>query len=168
MFTVTAQMQGLGKALENLREVDRRCARKVLPKSVRAGAKVLARAAKEEAPVDTGTLSKSMWTRVKSYNGGKRVQSIVGPRRMKYANGKNPAKYAHLVALGHRVANRGKLLRIQGKGKNTRFTGGKGKMLGRSKGNPFMARAASQADTAAVATFTATATALILAGMPTP
>lgn len=168
MFTVTMQMQGLGKALENLREVDKRVARKVLPKGIRAGAKVLAKVAKAEAPVDTGTLRKSMWTRVKSYQGGKRVQAIVGPRRFKYANGKNPANYAHLVELGHRVANRGKLLRVQGKGKNTKFKGGQGKMLGRAKGNPFMSRAANAADNMAIATFTAVATAEILAGMPAP
>lgn len=48
---------------------------------------------------ETGTLRRSITGKVITYSSGV-VIMLVGPRRRKYANGRNPANYAHLVELG--------------------------------------------------------------------
>lgn len=170
------QLEGLSQALAKLRAVDRKAASKVVPKALRAGAKVFVREAKAQAPVDSGVLRRAMTVKVKSYAKSGKKLAIIGPRNKRAANGRNPANYAHLVELGHRVSRKGKLGRgVQSlrtiiepaaisklRAKIAAGKHGPGQQIGYVPPNAFMARAARAAEAPAIAAFISTAEAEIL------
>lgn len=63
-------------------------------------------AAQRNAVRDTGTLKNSIGFRVKPYKRRGNVFAVVGPRRgFKGPDGRDPAKYGHLVEFGHTTKN---------------------------------------------------------------
>jgi hypothetical protein len=124
---LTARIDGLNVAQRRLRNATTKIPARSLKRAIKAGSKPLVASGKVWSPVDTGTMRKAMTMRAKSYRRGQRQLAVIGPRNRKYANGKNPNKYAHLVELG----------------RNT--PGG-----GRVAGNPFLRTAAQFAKSAAV------------------
>jgi hypothetical protein len=113
------QVQGLTKALANLKALGGRIKNKGIRRALKAGSLPVVRIANSQAPRDSGLLAKSHIHKIKSYRRGAVLVSVIGPKNRKYASGKNPGKYSHLVHDGHK--NRG----------------GKG----RTPGNPYLRRA---------------------------
>lgn len=106
---LTARIDGLGTAQRRIRGAVIKIPARSLKRAIRAGSKPLIASGKGWSPVDTGTLRKSMTMRAKSYRRGQRQLAIIGPRNRKYANGKNPNKYAHLVELGRSTPGGGRV-----------------------------------------------------------
>jgi HK97 gp10 family phage protein len=139
---VTMRVEGLSKALKNLHELGGRIKNKGVRRALTAGSKVLVRAASSGAPKQTGTLAKAMIGKIKAYRRGAYLLAIIGAKSRKYANGRNPANYSHLVEFGHRIAVGGALARLK-KPKKPRVTRvATGTHKGDVPGNPFMRRAA--------------------------
>lgn len=94
-------LQGDKKMIRNLERLGSTIARRVVRKSVNKAMTPLNKAAKREAPVDTGLLKKSIGKVVRTYRKNGVVFAAVGPRTgfVKIIDGvkKNPVKYAHLV-----------------------------------------------------------------------
>ncbi len=89
---VTIDIQGDKKLIRKLDRLERRTARSIKRKGLRAGSSVLLKAVRKAAPRDTGNLRKSMTRKFKTY-GGRNVIVIVGPAWPKGAHG-------HLVEFG--------------------------------------------------------------------
>ena len=80
--------------------------RRVLRPAIRSGASIVNKDAKQRVPVKTKALKKSLGVRMKTYSRNGVIVGVVGPRvgfRTVGENGRvnDPAKYAHLVELGH-------------------------------------------------------------------
>jgi hypothetical protein len=103
--------------VEGLKEIDRRLGRlpdklqhKILKEGVKEAVASVIRAAKALAPVETGTLRRSIGVRIKSYQKKQTWVAIVGPRRVlapKFREGlptskaaRDPRFYGHLVESG--------------------------------------------------------------------
>lgn len=100
---VNIQMQGIEEMTKNLEKLGTRVALRGPATAVRAGSAVIIREMRRRAPVDTGSLKKSLGQKVKTYRRNKTVTSIVGARSKRYETAKgrrNPANYAHLPELG--------------------------------------------------------------------
>ena len=73
----------------------------MLGKSLRAAAKPMIKAARSKVPVESGTLKKSLGTKIKKYKSDNVTVAIIGPRKgysAEYQGKKRvPYNYAHLV-----------------------------------------------------------------------
>lgn len=99
------QVQGLPKALANLAALGGRIKNKGIRRALKESSKPVIRLANSMAPRDSGLLAKSHINKIKSYRRGAVLVSVIGPKNRRYASGKNPGKYAHLVHDGKK--NRG-------------------------------------------------------------
>ena len=72
-------------------------------------------AAKARAPVESGDLRNSIGFTIKRYTKSKILLGLVGPLRGYGTGGREPANYAHNVEYGHRIAQGGKLDRVDGR-----------------------------------------------------
>lgn len=87
-------------------------AKRLMRYALSAGARIIAREAKDLAPRDTGLLKRSIGIRAVTYSSGVSV-AIIGPRkgfkttvsRRGRSQVANPAKYAHLLEFGHVMRN---------------------------------------------------------------
>lgn len=79
-----------------------RVQRKVLRKSVNAGATPIVKAARKGAPRRRGHLRQAMFKKVKTYARSGSVFAFVGARDRRMTDGANPSKYLHLVEGGTR------------------------------------------------------------------
>ncbi len=128
-----AQLEAMGKTVGN----------RIARKAITAGISIVAKDAKSLAPVRSGTLRRSMGTKVKTLPNGKTI-GLAGPRRgfKKEIKGHmiDPAKYGHLAEGGRgpvSVKNKKVLYsKIEG-----RFYG---KSVGPAAGSRFLERAWSQ------------------------
>lgn len=111
-YRLQGKIEGLDALVASLKSLDRKIVKKTVRKMVTKGGQILARAAKQAAPKETGLLRKSIGSKVKVYPSGVTV-AIVGPRtgfrqQVTRKRGRwvpkvetaNPTKYAHLVELG--------------------------------------------------------------------
>ena len=111
--SVQIQMRGIEEMTKNLEQLGTRVALRGPAAAVRAGGAVIVKEMRRRAPVETGSLKKSLGQRVKTYRRSKTVTAIVGARSKRYETTKgrrNPAYYAHLIELGvspHRLGKRG-------------------------------------------------------------
>lgn len=110
---VKLQMAGIEEMTKNLEKLGTRVALRGPAAAVRAGSAVIIKEMRRRAPVETGSLKKSLGQKVKNYRRSKTVTSVVGARSKRYDTDKgrrNPAYYAHLVELGvspHRTGKKG-------------------------------------------------------------
>jgi hypothetical protein len=103
--------------VEGLKEIDRRLGRlpnklqhKILKEAVKEAVAPVIRAARALAPVETGTLRRSIGVRIKSYQKKQTWVAVVGPKRVsapKFREGlptskaaRDPRFYGHLVESG--------------------------------------------------------------------
>lgn len=117
---VSASLVGAEKAIANFGELKRAVQNRVLRKAVRAGSAPCVRAAKRGGTFNdvTGVLRKSATVKIQTFSSGI-TSAIIGPKNkvssavdlgshnFKKKNrsvSRNPALYAHLVELGHRIA----------------------------------------------------------------
>lgn len=86
--------------LTNLDELQTRLRKNILKKAIRAGGKEVLQALRSRAPRDTGTLAKSLTTKVDSKKGEDVVIGVIGVRsgykRTVKGQVKQPSRYAHL------------------------------------------------------------------------
>jgi HK97 gp10 family phage protein len=99
-LTLSATVKGDTELLNKLDALERSIARKMIRKAVRKGVQVGAKLAKPFAPKDSGTMKKSLGSRVARSKGQPKAVGIVGARRRFEIAGKRPTKYMHLVAGG--------------------------------------------------------------------
>lgn len=114
-FAIRGEITGLKECVATLAHLKAGVRTRVVRRAVTICARILAKAAKQRAPKESGLLRKSIASKVKTYPGGG-VVAIIGPRsdakfkqRVTRKRGKwfpaevysNPVKYAHLVELGH-------------------------------------------------------------------
>lgn len=97
---IQLDVEGVDLTTAALSGAARKIRKKVLGKAVRAGAAPYVKAVRREAPVDTRELKRNLTQKVKSYQSGARIVSIVGARNRRSPAGRNPAKYLHLVEGG--------------------------------------------------------------------
>lgn len=111
---ISATLDGIDKAIAKLGQISRGVANKSMRKAVRAGVAPQLKAVRSRMTFsdDTGTLRRSMTTKIKTYASGV-TSGVVGPRKQTreiYSRSKrrvvtrNPNAYAHLVESGHRIA----------------------------------------------------------------
>lgn len=111
---VKLEMQGIEEMTKNLEKLGTRVALRGPAAAVRAGGAAMIKEMRNRAPVETGSLKKSIGQRVKTYRRSKTVTSIIGARSKRYETTRgrrNPAYYAHLIELGvspHRLGKRGR------------------------------------------------------------
>lgn len=121
-FRVGAKVDDLDAVQHTLAGLKKSMRNKILRKAIRQASKATTKAAKANAPVDTGLLRKSIGSKIKTYKSGV-VVAIIGPRtgyrravdrsgrRVKLidvsrksapvdAEIRNPVNYAHLIELG--------------------------------------------------------------------
>lgn len=101
------RIEGLTAAIQRFKSAGGKIPSRSTKKALRASSKPVIAAAKVNAPRETGALRRAMSAKEKSYRSGKYQLAIVGPKNFKYASGRNPGKYGHLVELGHRSRNGG-------------------------------------------------------------
>lgn len=138
MIRTTIKVTGVQPALLKFRQTSTKIRTSGLKRVMKSSSQPMVRATATEAPVDSGALRRSQTVRIKSYRRGAYVLAVVGAKSFKYANGRNPAKYSHLVNKGHRIATGKKILR------SGPWRGGihrVRRMGGRVAGNPFALRA---------------------------
>jgi HK97 gp10 family phage protein len=112
-YAVRSGVAGLRDVLSRLGGLKRSARNRVARQAVAAGARAVARAAKKNAPRETGLLKKSLGSKVKVYANSGVAVGVAGPRvgmRQTVVRKKNkarptpvlsdPAKYAHLAELG--------------------------------------------------------------------
>lgn len=131
-FAITMRMDGLSKALARLRGAKKKIPARSMKKALRVAATPVIDGARRWAPRQTGKLKQSMSVRMKSYRRGQIILSVIGPKHFKYANGKNPGNYGHLVELGHNIVRGGRLSRGT--------TIGTGRIVGQVQPRRFMKR----------------------------
>lgn len=115
-YAIRAEIEGVKEMIAAVAHLKQAARSRILRSAVGKGARIILKAAKGFAPKESGLLRKSLGVKVKVYKATGRVVGIVGPRndpKFKQAvmrrRGKwfpsevysNPAKYAHLVELGH-------------------------------------------------------------------
>lgn len=97
---VRFELRGVQECLQKLSGLKNSVQRRILRKAVRAACVVGARGGKRYVPRETGLLRKSLKYKVaKAKPGVFRALGIVGPESKK-VNGRNAAKYAHLLEGG--------------------------------------------------------------------
>lgn len=106
---LTARIDGLNVAQRRLRGASIKIPARSLRRAVKAGSKPLIASGRAWSPINTGTMKRSMTVKQKSYRRGQRQLAVIGPRNKKYANGKNPNKYAHLIELGRNTPGGGRV-----------------------------------------------------------
>lgn len=79
--TITAELTGLSQALQNLQQFERRVARKVLQKAVRAGAAPFVASVRKLAPRSNGALRRSLTQKIKTYPQTGTVVAIIGQNK---------------------------------------------------------------------------------------
>ncbi|MEM6560039.1 MAG: HK97-gp10 family putative phage morphogenesis protein [Planctomycetota bacterium] len=98
-------LQGDRALQKALRKLGDKAARKVSRSAVSAAATPVAKAARRNAPKESGLLRKSIGRRVRTYTERGTVIALVGPRRNFSGEHEGerrvPANYAHLVENGH-------------------------------------------------------------------
>ncbi|MGB3290937.1 MAG: HK97-gp10 family putative phage morphogenesis protein [Burkholderiaceae bacterium] len=94
--TVSMQMTGLRELGLAMKELDSRVQKRIAASAVSAGARVIAKDAKEKAPVDSGDLKRSIRSKtLRAKKPGVR-EAIVEAK----THGKNSAPYWHIVEFG--------------------------------------------------------------------
>lgn len=172
-ITSKIQIDGMDDLFARLRNLRQSIQNKHMRRAVTKSARVVAAAVSARAPVESGALKKSIGYRVYTMKTGKGVGAVIGPKRdfkvqvgqaatrtravrlrilskKQLAAGATgaarcPAKYAHLVEFGHRVAVGGTLSRrvgwrrrqIAAKSKRTDLRG-KGRHAGNVAARPFL------------------------------
>lgn len=101
MTRLDMRLEGLGAALAKFKAAGNKIPVRSLKKALVAGGKPIEAKAKADSPVDTGTYKRAQTTKAKSYRRGAYLLAVIGPKNRKYANRKNPAKYAHFVERRH-------------------------------------------------------------------
>lgn len=79
---VSMHMTGQRELVAKLKDLDIKARRRIVSFAVRAGNKVLLKAAKEMAPYATGALSSSIYSSIKYYSGTGRVVGSVKPGKL--------------------------------------------------------------------------------------
>lgn len=110
---VSLSMEGIEQLTRNLQEIGTKVAKRGPSAAVRAGGSAIVKEMRMRAPVETGSLKKSIGQKVKNYRRAGVVAAIIGARSKRYETRRgmrNPAYYAHLIELGvkpHRLGRRG-------------------------------------------------------------
>lgn len=107
-YAIKGQIDGLKPLFDRLDGLAAKVRRKILRDAISEGSKIITKAAKAGAPVQTRLLRNSLGRKIKTYRNSGIVVAIIGPRvgfRKEVLRGKrrvlsNPTKYAHLVELG--------------------------------------------------------------------
>ena len=105
---------GLADLKAELQALEKRIVKGGVDKALRAASKPVIAAIRQEVPVETGSLKKSVGLKLRTYKGNSTRVSIIGARVKAYATDRgkrNPAYYAHLVEFGvkpHKVRKRNK------------------------------------------------------------
>lgn len=161
--SIRAELFGLRDTLAALAGLKRAVRNKAMrPALTEASALVLARARTLAPPGETGLLRKSLTKKVKTYRqsgivvgmvgpqtgtaagrrvAGKRVRKLTAFGRRAQALGVQPARYAHLVELGHRLVKGGRLPRARlGRvaAALSRGAAGGGRVIGHVEAHPFL------------------------------
>ena len=100
-----ATVKGDRELKRNLKRLADKVQKKLLRQAVQAGSKPVVKAARNAAPVESGTLKKSIGVRMKVYKRQATVVAIVGPRTGfgftdDEGTRRDPARYGHLVEGG--------------------------------------------------------------------
>lgn len=89
---------------DKLRQLKDAMQKRITKKAVRAGVKLIIATVRSKVPTRTGSLKKSLSSKVDSAKGSTIVYGIIGPRSSwtKTVNGRliKPSRYAHLVEKG--------------------------------------------------------------------
>ena len=93
--TPFAKLIGDKKLVRKLAELEKKAAKKIAKKVVRAGATVMKKSIKRHVPVDEGLLKKSIAAKII------RAGAILGASKDYSEGGEVPANYVHLVEYGH-------------------------------------------------------------------
>lgn len=97
------QLTGLTELLDVVHSLPDKIQNKALRPGVEAGCRIIAKTAKQYAPVESGTLKSTIDFKV-SAKGTSNVSGVVGNRseQSEYkGQTRNPAHYSHLVEYGH-------------------------------------------------------------------
>ena len=97
------KVSGLDDLVGELQALEKRIVKGGVDKALRAASKPVIAAIRQEVPVESGALKKSIGLKLKTYGGRTRRVSMIGARSKVtfYGNEKrNPAYYAHLVEFG--------------------------------------------------------------------
>lgn len=100
---IRIELSGVSSLRKELQGIQKRMLDYAVVHAVKAECERLLAEMQARCPVDTGSLLKSLAVRVKSYDNGRVVIGLVGPRRGVHANPNNgnfPSRYAHIVELG--------------------------------------------------------------------
>jgi HK97 gp10 family phage protein len=93
-------VEGIDKALKELGKLEDKVGKKQIKKIVRKAGKVIEKKAKQNVPVDTGSLKKSIKVKAIAHSAD-HAYSVVGPS----VSGKNVGHHGHLVEFGTRDKN---------------------------------------------------------------
>lgn len=95
------KIEGISTTVRRLNSLERRVAKRVAKKAVRAGGREHVKELRRQVPVDTGWMRKNITIRVGTRGG--RIQSRVGAKSNKDPRtGRNAVHYVHLVERGTR------------------------------------------------------------------
>ena len=97
------QVTGLDDLVGQLQALEKRIVKGGVDKALRAASKPVVAAIRQEVPVETGSLKKSIGLKLRTYKRNSSRVSIIGARSKAYQTDKgkrNPAYYAHLVEFG--------------------------------------------------------------------
>lgn len=125
MIHVGGYVTGDKEITAHLEALDKSFARRIIRKGVRKGIQIGAKMAKPYAPKKSGTLRKSIGSKVSKAKGGTRVAGVVGARYGFEKNGQDPTKYQHLVNRGtkpHSIAPKTKKVMAFRAGGRTLFS----------------------------------------------
>lgn len=117
---IEVEFKGLDKALTQLAQYGKK-GKKGFQKVIRAGATAATKEARKLTPKDSGTLRKSLISKIKVYRNSDMMVAIIGPKtkmKVAYKNGiRWPSKYANLVHGGTRRTKATPFLRqaVQGR-----------------------------------------------------
>lgn len=98
LLTAKTDLQGLDEIFKEFKKMEEKAHRKILLKAVRKAARILRKRAKENAPVDTGTLKKSIAIKTLKKIENHLASVIVGARHG--INEKDDGWYAHILEFG--------------------------------------------------------------------
>lgn len=156
---VKMRLEGVERLVGELNKLDRRTARKVVPKAVRAAAAPQLKASRQEAPKRSRTFAQSLALVIRRYDGavlGVVGQDVRGKASQSKAARKRRSKAGGLSGRGHAppmhlIANRVKAHQIAaGAGRWLAFRAGGGLVFRRSvrhpghRGDQFLRRAANR------------------------
>jgi len=102
---VTAVVLGGKELVAALGALPNNVFRRVLRTAVKAGIAPVLMAARAKVPIETLQLSKSLSVKIKVYPQSGVIVGMVGATSLRGVDGRDPAKYAHLVEGGHVVRN---------------------------------------------------------------